>query len=138
MHGVNGSIDLCQHGQCTDAFHICKFSARQRNVLCQDSVPIIGLNEGHQSITIMQCISWYVARGRCISTLLPERGLTLSQTTKFRFFQTERVCRQQFRFDENVRKFCKWVENTVGKGEIARYETRHVKTRAVWERIKYD
>ena len=25
-------------------------------------------------------------------------------------------------FDENSRKFSKWVENTVGKGEIARYE----------------
>ena len=27
-----------------------------------------------------------------------------------------------FEFDENKRKFSKWVENTVGKGEIARYE----------------
>ena len=27
-----------------------------------------------------------------------------------------------FRFDENGRKLSKWVENTVGKGEIARYE----------------
>ena len=27
-----------------------------------------------------------------------------------------------FKFDENVRKFCKWVENTVEKREIARYE----------------
>ena len=27
-----------------------------------------------------------------------------------------------FKFDENSRKFFKWVENTVGKGEIARYE----------------
>ena len=25
------------------------------------------------------------------------------------------------KFDENSRKFSKWVENTVGKGEIARY-----------------
>ena len=49
-----------------------------------------------------------------------------------------------FKFDEQGRKFSKWVENTVGKGEIARYEQfrffptvfskdlscRHVKTRA--------
>ena len=49
-----------------------------------------------------------------------------------------------FKFDENGRKFSKQVENTVGKGEIARYEQfllfpqcfqkviyyRHVKTRA--------
>ena len=27
-----------------------------------------------------------------------------------------------FRYDENGRRFSKWVENTVGKGEIARYE----------------
>ena len=27
-----------------------------------------------------------------------------------------------FNFDENGRKLSKWVENTVGKGEIARYE----------------
>ena len=27
-----------------------------------------------------------------------------------------------FKFDENRRKFSKWVQNTVGKGEIVRYE----------------
>ena len=27
-----------------------------------------------------------------------------------------------FKVDENGRKFFKWIENTVGKGEIARYE----------------
>ena len=27
-----------------------------------------------------------------------------------------------FKFDENARKFSKWVENSVGKGEIAHYE----------------
>ena len=26
------------------------------------------------------------------------------------------------KFDENSRKFSNWIENTVGKGEIARYE----------------
>ena len=48
-----------------------------------------------------------------------------------------------FKFDENDKKFSKWVENTVGKGEIALYEQfllfpvfskdlycRHIKTRA--------
>ena len=44
---------------------------------------------------------------------------TFSQTTNSRLFQTERVCRRHFEFDENGRKFDKWVENTVGKGEIA-------------------
>ena len=44
----------------------------------------------------------------------------------------------KLRLDENSRKFSKWVENTVGKVEIARFPTvfskelycRHVKTRA--------
>ena len=27
-----------------------------------------------------------------------------------------------FKFDENGRKLSKWVENTVGKGEISRYQ----------------
>ena len=47
--------------------------------------------------------------------------LTLSQTTNFRLFQTQRNCRRQFlKFYENSRIFSKQVENTVGKGEIAR------------------
>ena len=54
------------------------------------------------------------ARGFCF--------LTLSQTTDFRLCQIQRVCRQQFKFDQNGRKLSKWVKNTVGKGEIARYE----------------
>ena len=42
--------------------------------------------------------------------------------TNFRLFQTERVCSDNFKFDANGRKLSKWVENTVGKGEIARCE----------------
>ena len=48
--------------------------------------------------------------------------LTLSQTSNFRLFQTERVCRRHFKFDENGREFSKWLENTVEKGEIACYK----------------
>ena len=46
--------------------------------------------------------------------------------TNFRLFQSERVCRRQFKLDEIGRKFSKQVENTVGKGEIARYEEFHL------------
>ena len=42
--------------------------------------------------------------------------------TNFRLFQTESVCRRNFKFDENGNKLSKRVENIVGKGEIARYE----------------
>ena len=48
-------------------------------------------------------------------------SLTLSQTTNFRLFQTE-FTYENFKSAENGRKFFKRVENTVGKGEIARYE----------------
>ena len=54
------------------------------------------------------------------------------------------------KFDEYDGKFSKWIENTVGKGEIARYEqfllfpqcfqktctADTVKTRFVWEKVK--
>ena len=43
--------------------------------------------------------------------------------TNFGLFQTESLRTTiSISFDENVLKFFKWVENTVGKGEIARYE----------------
>ena len=31
-----------------------------------------------------------------------------------------------FKFEEICRKFSKWLENTVGKGKIARYEQFHI------------
>ena len=49
--------------------------------------------------------------------------LTLSQTTNFRLFQTERGLQTSFsNLIEMAAKFSKWIENTVGKGEIAPYE----------------
>ena len=43
--------------------------------------------------------------------------LTHYQMTKLKKFADD-----NFKFDENGRKVSKWVENTVGKEEIARYE----------------
>ena len=52
--------------------------------------------------------------------------LTVSQSSNFRLFQTERVFSEyNFNFDENGRKFSRRIENAVGKGEIARYEQFH-------------
>ena len=48
--------------------------------------------------------------------------LSLYQTTNFRLFQNEEFADNNFKFDKNGRKLSKQVENTVGKGEIARYE----------------
>ena len=48
--------------------------------------------------------------------------LTHYQMTNFRLIQSERVADDNFKLDKNGRKLSKRVENTVGKGEIARYE----------------
>ena len=40
--------------------------------------------------------------------------LTLSQMTNFRPLKAEESAGHNFNFDENGRKFSKWVENTVG------------------------
>ena len=42
--------------------------------------------------------------------------------TNFRPFKTEEFADDNFKFHENSRKLSKRVENTVGKGEIARNE----------------
>ena len=38
------------------------------------------------------------------------------------WFKSKQTADDNFKFDENSRKFCKQVENSVGKGEIACYE----------------
>ena len=48
--------------------------------------------------------------------------LTLSQTTILHFSELKEFADKTFKFDENARKLSKWVENTVGNGENARYE----------------
>ena len=47
------------------------------------------------------------------------KELTHYQTTNFRLFKLKESADDNFKFDENGRKFSKRVENTVGKGEIA-------------------
>ena len=37
-------------------------------------------------------------------------------------FKLKEFADDRFKFDENGNKFSEWVENTVGIGEIARYE----------------
>ena len=41
---------------------------------------------------------------------------------KFHTLPIERVCRDNFKFNGNGRKFLKWVENTAGKGENVCYK----------------
>ena len=52
-----------------------------------------------------------------------QRVLTLSQTTNFKPFQTEKSFETTIsNLMKMARQFCKRVENTVGKGEIACWE----------------
>ena len=60
--------------------------------------------------------------------------LTLSQTTNFRLFQTEKVADNTFKIDKKGRKFFKRVENALGIGETLfptmfskEFYCRHVK-----------
>ena len=51
-----------------------------------------------------------------------KRLLTLSQTTIGDSCKLKEFADDNFKFDENGRKFSKLVENTVRKGEIACFE----------------
>ena len=51
----------------------------------------------------------------CLAQSFPKRQIL--DSSKLKEFADD-----IFKFDENGRKFLKWVENTVGKGEVARYE----------------
>ena len=48
--------------------------------------------------------------------------LTLSQMIILDSSKLKEFADDNFKFDDSGRKFSKWVENTAGKGEIARYE----------------
>ena len=50
------------------------------------------------------------------------KNLTLSQTTNFRLSKLKAFADDNFKFAENGIELWKQVENTVAKGEIARYE----------------
>ena len=59
--------------------------------------------------------------------LLFGKELTHYHVTNFGLFQTKKkFADDNFKFDENGRQLSKRVENTVGKGEIARYEQFHL------------
>ena len=56
----------------------------------------------------------------CAAQFFP--AVTLSQTTNFRLPKLKVFAEDNFKFDENSRKFSKRVENTVRKGEFAHQE----------------
>ena len=77
------------------------------------------------------------------------KGLTFSKRQFLDSSKLKEFADDNFKFDENDRKFSRWIENTVGKGEIACYEQFLLypqcfqktctavmrKPRLVWERV---
>ena len=58
-----------------------------------------------------------------MSQTLAKKGLNPFPNDKFQTLPNWKSLQTTiFKFDENVAKFSKMVEDTVGKGEIARYE----------------
>ena len=78
----------------------------------QDTLGTIYLGHFQNIVTVEDLTEKFYHKSNC---------LTLSQTTNFRLFQTE-FADDNSKLDNNGRKFSKGVENTVGKGEIARNE----------------
>ena len=67
-------------------------------------------------------VTLYIYLSICLLlSIIFKAVLTLYQTTYFGHFQSE-LADDNFKFDENGRKFSKTLENTVEKLEIARYE----------------
>ena len=72
------------------------------------------------TIVLLSFRQW--TKNNCILKILRgNRFLNPFPNHKVQTFQTE-FADENFKFDANGRKFSKWVENTVGKGEIAHYE----------------
>ena len=78
-----------------------------------------GENTGNHHFSTMFFSSFWA---NICHLICKSNALTHYKTTNFRLFQTDRVCSFNFKFDEIGRKLSKQVENTVGKGEIARYK----------------
>ena len=57
-----------------------------------------------------------------MSYICPDKMLFLFNPLPYNKILDWSKLKRIFKFDENSRKFSKRVENTVGKGEIARYE----------------
>ena len=55
--------------------------------------------------------------------MLHSKSFNPFPTNKFKTHRNwKEFADDNFKFDKNGRKLLKWVENTVGKGETARYE----------------
>ena len=57
-----------------------------------------------------------------VKSLLPQGHLPFPKQQILDSSKLKEFAEDSFIFDENGRKFSKQVENTVGRGEIARYE----------------
>ena len=105
-----------------------------RGVECRSWIRLISITNLNQTLTLYSINTHFdTSTTRLLKTLWEKKkllvmskfsfshnvfSLTLSQTTNFRLFQTQKSLQTIILTDEIGRKFFKQVENTVGKGEI--------------------
>ena len=70
-------------------------------------------------------LGWQMSYCRGVAFL----NLTLSRKTNVNFFQMREFADDNFKFDDNSRKFSKLIENTVEKGENAHHENIKLQTK---------
>ena len=78
-------------------------------------IPRVQYKQNKAFLLSQQSNTQYHHRWKSSHSLLFAMSLTHYQMTNFMLFQTKKVCRRQFKFDENGRKLSIWVENTAGK-----------------------
>ena len=79
-----------------------------------------GENTGHQYLLLIpQCFKKSSFSGSLKAGMMWQRINSLPNNKFLNLSKLKEVADDNFIFDENCRKFSKWVENIVGKGKIA-------------------
>ena len=82
--------------------------------------------QGHTTSTSCPWTTFSNEMKYYFSKRCPFRFTTLSERQILGSSKLKEFADDNFNFDKNGRKFSKWTENTVGKGEIARHEQFHL------------
>ena len=96
--------------------NIRKFSKRVENTVGKGEIALY-----EQFLLFPQCFQKACFPGASKGVIAWE-GVNPFLNGKFKTSKLKEFADDNLKFDDNDRKFSKWVENTVGKGEIACYE----------------
>ena len=88
---------------------------QSENVMASiETAEMIIFNNSGNACNKCLCLHWKKVESVFVKPITSQQNLDSSKLKEF--------ADNNFKFDENGRKLSKQVENTVGKGEIARYE----------------